>query len=90
MLQLGRRASQQASLAATLPPLRLLRRESTAQLLPAPQLLLPVSCSLVGPVCVQEITLMKYVSRDANITQFYGAVMGPRLMLVAEYMEVSA
>ena len=40
--------------------------------------------------CVQEITLMKYVSRDANITQFYGAVMGPRLMLVAEYMEVSA
>ncbi len=33
--------------------------------------------------------MMKYVSRDANVTQFYGAcVQGDNLMLVAEYMEV--
>lgn len=31
---------------------------------------------------------MKYVSRDANITQFYGACISPSMMLVVEYMEV--
>ncbi|KAL6780339.1 hypothetical protein ACKKBF_B13530 [Auxenochlorella protothecoides x Auxenochlorella symbiontica] len=32
--------------------------------------------------------MMRFVSRDANITQFYGAVVGAKsLMLVAEYME---
>jgi hypothetical protein len=33
--------------------------------------------------------MMKYVSRDANVTQFYGAcVQGDSMMLVTEYMEV--
>ncbi|KAL6780335.1 hypothetical protein ACKKBF_B13530 [Auxenochlorella protothecoides x Auxenochlorella symbiontica] len=37
---------------------------------------------------VREIAMMRFVSRDANITQFYGAVVGAKsLMLVAEYME---
>lgn len=36
----------------------------------------------------QEIALMKYVSRDANITQFYGACLHPSMMLVVELMEV--
>lgn len=31
---------------------------------------------------------MKYVSRDANITQFYGACLHPSMMLVVELMEV--
>ncbi|GAB4821409.1 hypothetical protein N2152v2_008455 [Parachlorella kessleri] len=37
---------------------------------------------------VKEIDMMKYVSRDANVTQFYGAcIQGDDMMLVAEYME---
>jgi hypothetical protein len=37
---------------------------------------------------VQEIALMKYVSRDANLVQFYGAcIHGDSIMLVMEFLE---
>lgn len=37
---------------------------------------------------VREIAMLRYVSRDANIVQFYGAVVSPKaLMLVCEHME---
>lgn len=38
---------------------------------------------------MQEIALMKYVSRDANIVQFYGAcIKADNMMLVVEFMKV--
>ncbi len=42
-------------------------------------------------VCMlQEIDMMKYVSRDPNITQFFGAAIeGDNMLLIFEYMEVS-
>lgn len=39
---------------------------------------------------IQEMSMLKFVSRDANIAQFYGAcATGDEMMLVVELMEVS-
>ena len=37
---------------------------------------------------LQEISILKSISYDRNIVQFYGAVLTERPMLVLEYMEV--
>ncbi len=47
-----------------------------------------------GVNCVplwQEIDMMKYVSRDANVVQFFGAcIQDDSIMLITEYMPVCA
>ena len=38
---------------------------------------------------IREIAMMKFVSRDSNIVQFYGGcIYGDSLCLIVEYMEV--
>jgi hypothetical protein len=41
------------------------------------------------PAFLQEMAMMEYVSRDANITQFYGVVFrDDAMLLVTEFLEV--
>jgi hypothetical protein len=44
--------------------------------------------SCVVTAVLQEISILKSISYDRNIVQFYGAVLTERPMLVLEYMEV--